>query len=50
LPRPVACVKKKKGMNMEYQMNDTDWEKQNIPAEKCIPVPLCPPEIPHGLD
>jgi len=41
---------KKKVMNMDYQLNDNDWAKQNVPGEKCILVPLCLPEIPHGLD
>jgi len=37
-------------MSIDYQLNDDDWETQNVPGEKCIPVPLCRPEIPCGLD
>jgi hypothetical protein len=35
-------------MNMEHQWNDND-RKAEVLREKSVPVPLRPPQIPHGL-
>ena len=34
---------------MEQWWNDTDGGKTEVPREYTVPVPLCPPHIPHGL-
>jgi hypothetical protein len=34
---------------MEHQWNETDRGKPKYSGEKPVPVPLCPPQIPHGL-
>jgi hypothetical protein len=34
---------------MEHQWNKTDRGKPKNSGEKPVPVPLCPPQIPHGL-
>jgi hypothetical protein len=49
---PTGCIisGRKKRMSMEYHLNYNDWGKQNTPGEKRIPMPLCLPEIPRGLD
>jgi hypothetical protein len=37
-------------MGMEQWWNDTDRKKTKyVLKEKPVPVPLCPPKIPHGL-
>jgi hypothetical protein len=36
-------------VNMEQRWNDTDRGKTEGLGEKPVPVPLCPPQIPHGL-
>jgi hypothetical protein len=33
----------------ERRWNDIDRGKPKIIGEKPVPVPLCPPQIPHGL-
>jgi len=35
-------------MSMQNRLNDTDRGKQNFLRKTC-PVPLCPPQIQHGL-
>jgi hypothetical protein len=32
----------------EWQWNDTDGKTEEL-EEKHAPLPLCPPQIPHGL-
>jgi hypothetical protein len=34
---------------MEHRWNETDRGKPKYSGDKPIPVPLCPPQIPHGL-
>jgi hypothetical protein len=34
---------------MEHQWNETDRGKPEERGEKPVPVPLCQPQIPHGL-
>jgi len=34
---------------MEHLCNGTDWGKPKYPEKKPVPVPLCTPQIPHGL-
>jgi hypothetical protein len=34
---------------MEHRWNEIDREKPKYSGEKPVPVPLCPPQIPHGL-
>jgi hypothetical protein len=34
---------------MEYRWNEIDRGKTEVPVGKPVPVPLCPPQIPHGL-
>jgi hypothetical protein len=34
---------------MEHRWNETDRGKLKYSGEKPVPVPLCPPQIPHGL-
>jgi hypothetical protein len=34
---------------MEHRWNETDRGKPKYSGEKPVPVPLCPPQIPHGL-
>jgi hypothetical protein len=34
---------------MEHRRNETDRGKPKYSGEKPVPVPLCPPQIPHGL-
>jgi hypothetical protein len=34
---------------MEHRWNEMDREKAQVLEEKPVPMPLCPPEIPHGL-
>jgi hypothetical protein len=33
----------------EPRWNDTDREKKKTSREKLAPVPVCPPDITHGL-
>jgi len=33
----------------EFWWNDTDGEEPNYSEEKPFVLPLCPPNIPHGL-
>jgi hypothetical protein len=35
-------------VDMQQRCNDTDRETEVL-GEKPVPVPLCPPQIPHGL-
>jgi hypothetical protein len=35
-------------VNMEQQWNDIDRKTKEL-REKLLPVPPCPPQIPHGL-
>jgi len=35
-------------MSREYWLKDTDRTTKLL-GEKPVPVPLCPPQIPHGL-
>jgi hypothetical protein len=34
---------------MEHRWNEIDGGKTEVLEEKPVPVPLCPPQIPHGL-
>jgi hypothetical protein len=34
---------------MEHRWNEIDTEKTEVLGQKPVPVPLCPPKIPHGL-
>jgi hypothetical protein len=34
---------------MQHRWNETDRGKTEVLGEKPVPVPLCPPQIPHGL-
>jgi hypothetical protein len=34
---------------MEHRRNEIDRGKPKYSGEKPVPVPLCPPQIPHGL-
>jgi hypothetical protein len=34
---------------MEHMWNETDRGKPKYSGQKPVPVPLCPPQIPHGL-
>jgi hypothetical protein len=34
---------------MEHRWNEIDRGKPKYLGEKPVPVPLCPPQIPHGL-
>jgi hypothetical protein len=34
---------------MEHRWNEIDRGKTEVLGEKPVPVPLCPPQIPHGL-
>lgn len=36
-------------MSVENWWNDTDKGKPETLEEKLVPVPLCPPQIRHGL-
>jgi hypothetical protein len=36
-------------MGMEDRWNDTDRRKTEVLTEKPVPLPLYPPQIPHGL-
>ena len=36
-------------INMEHRWNDSDRKKTNVLREKLVPLPLCLPQIPHGL-
>jgi hypothetical protein len=33
---------------MEHRWNEIDRGKPKYSGEKPVPVPLCPPQIPHG--
>jgi hypothetical protein len=35
---------------MEHQWNEIDRGKPTTRGKTCLPVPLCPPQISHGLD
>jgi hypothetical protein len=34
---------------MEHRWNEIDRRKPKYSGEKPVPVPLCPPQIPHGV-
>jgi hypothetical protein len=34
---------------MEHRWNEIDRGKRKYSGKKPVPVPLCPPQIPHGL-
>jgi hypothetical protein len=34
---------------MEHRWNEIDQGKTDVFVEKPVPVPLCPPQIPHVL-
>jgi hypothetical protein len=34
---------------IDHQWNESDKGKPKYSEEKPVPVPLCPPKIPHGL-
>jgi hypothetical protein len=36
------------GISMEYWWNNNDSGKPEY-SEKIVPVPFCPPHIPHGM-
>jgi len=36
-------------MSIQHWRNVNDWGKQMYLEEKPVPVPLFPPQIPHGL-
>jgi len=36
-------------MSMQHWWNENDWGKPMSLEEKPVPVPLRPPQIPHGL-
>jgi hypothetical protein len=35
---------------MEHRWNEIDRGKTEVLGEKPVPVPICPPQIPHGHD
>jgi hypothetical protein len=35
---------------MEHRWNEIDMGKPKYAGEKPVPMPLCPPQIPHGLN
>jgi hypothetical protein len=46
---PIVHPKVDAWVNMEQRWNDIDRGKPKNSREKSLPVPLCPPQIPHWL-
>jgi hypothetical protein len=36
-------------VDVKHWWNDIDGGKNKVLREKPVPLPLCPPQIPHGL-